>query len=133
MQIAGRGSATPNHFVNEGRIKIESLSQVVAKRIVSFEQGDGSHGDLIVRMPQLFPEAPEDYYEPHEIVGSGIERSFYVCGVDSVQALQLTMEMIGSEVQALSSTRQAKISSIEESGVLETGWKLLDRCGKRPS
>jgi hypothetical protein len=60
--------------------------------------------DVRVRLgtPRPFSDAPHgDYYCPYQIVGLGTEKVRYVGGVDALQALELAMHILPTELDAL--------------------------------
>ena len=60
--------------------------------------------DVSVRLgiPQPIPGAPYgDYYCPYQIVGVGNEKVRYAGGVDAVQALELALHILPTELDAL--------------------------------
>jgi hypothetical protein len=60
--------------------------------------------DVRVRLgtPQPFPDAAYgDYYCPYQIVGVGSEKVRYAGGVDAVQALELALHNLPTELDAL--------------------------------
>jgi hypothetical protein len=79
---------------------LENLGQVIAIR--EFEAIDGSALTRKVRVsigkPEEFPEGP-GYYCPFQLSGLGSENIKYAVGIDSVQALQLVMVMIGATLE----------------------------------
>jgi uncharacterized protein DUF6968 len=79
---------------------LEGLGQVIAIR--EFGTIDGTASTRRVRVligkPELFPEGP-GYYCPFQISGAGSEDIKYAVGIDSVQALQLAMVMIGATLE----------------------------------
>src|SRR6266705_4998389 len=84
-------------------MEIENVGEVIATRILHLQEADGSERTITVRIgrPQSFPEPPDDYFVPYQIVGIGAERVCFAAGVDAVQALQLVMPMIGADLMAL--------------------------------
>jgi Domain of unknown function (DUF6968) len=79
---------------------LESVGQIIAIR--EFGAIDGSSLTSKVRVligkPEEFPEGP-GYYCPFQISGVGPEDIKYAVGIDSVQALQLVMVMIGATLE----------------------------------
>jgi hypothetical protein len=87
--------------------------EVIATRTLQIEVPDGSTRNITVRIgrPQAFPDPPDDWFVPYEIIGipAGLaerahitkSRVGYAGGVDTIQALQLVMIIIGAELTAL--------------------------------
>jgi len=84
-------------------VKRFDANNVIAGRILYLTKPDGSESEVRVSvgMPQPFEDL-RDYWVPYRISGSGIEKEFYAGGIDEIQALQLALVSIGSELQALS-------------------------------
>ncbi len=61
---------------------------------------------VVIGRPEKFPDG-EDYYCPYQIVGIGSERVKYAGGIDAVQALQLALKKIGTDLYT-SQEAQAK-------------------------
>lgn len=76
-------------------MNLTDIGSVIAAREFALSTG----GSVVVRigMPEKFPDSP-DYYCPYEISGGGERRVRYASGIDSVQALQLALSMIGSDL-----------------------------------
>jgi hypothetical protein len=79
---------------------LESLGEIIAVR--EFQAVDGSAFKPKVKVsigkPEQFPEGP-GYYCPFQISGAGSDDVKYAVGIDSVQALQLVMVMIGATLE----------------------------------
>ena len=77
------------------------LGEVIAVR--KFSHVGAPDREVVVRLgkPQRTPGEP-DFYCPYQILGLGSEDVHGICGVDAFQALQLTIEFIGLELERLS-------------------------------
>jgi Domain of unknown function (DUF6968) len=78
------------------------LGPVIAERRLRVK----GHPDLDVRIrigtPSPFADAPYgDYYCPYQIIGLGSERVRHAGGVDAVQALELAIHVLPTELDAL--------------------------------
>ena len=84
-------------------MKIEDVGEIIAVRVLEYvEQGkEKSSVEVAIGKPRQFPEST-DYYVPYRIKGAGIEKLWYAGGVDAVQALQLVMLGIGSDLLVIS-------------------------------
>jgi hypothetical protein len=84
-------------------MQLEDVGDVIATRILYMEEANESQRTITVRIgrPQPFPEPPDDYFVPYQIVGIGSEKVHYAAGIDAVQALQLVMRMIGDDMAAM--------------------------------
>jgi hypothetical protein len=75
-------------------VKIDSIGQVLCGR--EFDVRDGRAVSVIMGMPQQFPDGQDDYFCPFRIIGMGDEQIRYGVGVDALQAVWLTLQMIGA-------------------------------------
>jgi hypothetical protein len=78
------------------------LGEVIAVRQLRF--ASARDREVLVRLgrPQQTPGAA-DFCCPYQILGLGSGNVRGMCGVDAFQALQLTIEFIGLELERLSS------------------------------
>jgi hypothetical protein len=60
-------------------------------------QVKGKKAMVVIGKPEKFSEG-DDYYCPYQIVGLGNELVRYAGGADAVQALELALKMIGSDL-----------------------------------
>ncbi len=70
------------------------LGTIIATR--TFELGTDKIV-VLIGIPQKFPDGP-DYYCPYQINGIGSEKVRYAGGVDSIQALQLCLNLISYDL-----------------------------------
>jgi hypothetical protein len=82
-------------------MKVE-LGTIIAERHLRVS----GHPELDVRVrmgaPRPLPDAPYgDYYCPYQIVGVGTEKVRYAGGVDAIQALELALHILPTELDAL--------------------------------
>jgi len=73
-------------------MKLDSVGQALGNRILDLK--DGRAANVIIGMPQRFPDGNDDFFCPFQIVGMGDERIRYAGGVDALQAVWLTLTMI---------------------------------------
>ena len=93
------------------------LGEIIAVRKFSCE---GSEKEIIVRLgkPQQTPGEAE-FCCPYQILGLGSGDVHGICGVDAFQALQLTMEFIGFELERLSRVEGVRLCwDADDSGSL---------------
>ncbi len=74
------------------------LGTVIARREFEFESADGESTQVVVKIgaPVPHPEYESTYCCPYEIDGPRKTRLRYQAGVDSMQALLLTLQIISS-------------------------------------
>jgi hypothetical protein len=76
-------------------MKLNDVGAVIATRELSLLAG--KKVTVLIGKPEKFSGA-EDYYCPYQILGLGSERVRYAGGIDAVQALELTLKMIGTDL-----------------------------------
>jgi hypothetical protein len=83
-----------------GVFDIKEISQVIAERRLYLEDQPESSIRILLGKPQRVPSPSNKDFVlcPYQILGIGDEKVRSAGGVDEVQALQLAMEMIGSEL-----------------------------------
>jgi len=79
---------------------MQTLGTVIAIRILTIEHDDKDCEILVeIGCPVPFPDG-RDYYCPYRITGLGDGKIRGAGGIDAVQALFLTMQMIGVDLAA---------------------------------
>ncbi len=76
-------------------LKLKSVGQIIAKR--ELDLADGGKVQITIGMPQAFPEGAS-FYCPYQIEGLRIQGVRYAGGIDAVQALQLAMNCIATDL-----------------------------------
>jgi len=72
-----------------------NLGEVIAERALTFTRADGSTEAVTVRIGKpAVGTSPDEWRCPYQIVGLGRVRTFALSGVDSMQALLLTLQVI---------------------------------------
>ncbi|MGH9804248.1 MAG: DUF6968 family protein [Candidatus Acidiferrales bacterium] len=81
---------------------LKDVGEVIAvRKLHVVEEGKGSREiEVKIGKPVPYP-FEDDYYCPFQVVGVGSERVRYAVGIDAVQALQLVMVALGSELYCL--------------------------------
>ena len=81
------------------------LGQVIAERRLRLSDSPGREVWVRLGLPRPFPDAPfGDYYCPYQIVGIGDERVRHAGGVDGLQALELALLVLPTELNVLRRT-----------------------------
>jgi hypothetical protein len=83
-------------------MKLENIGEVIASRKLTLAQEGEPSSEVLVLLgkPQQTP-GYDDFYCPYQITGAGLNRVWYSCGIDTMQALQLAMEILQVEVDLL--------------------------------
>jgi len=79
---------------------IEKIDEIIATRSLYLEGAPDIAIQVVLGKPQSVPGSPDDDLMlcPYQILGIGDQKVRCAGGVDAFQALQLAMEMIGSEL-----------------------------------
>jgi hypothetical protein len=83
-------------------VKLENIGEVIATRSLTMLRDEGAPSEVLVLLgkPQKLPDH-SDYYCPYQIKGAGDEKVRYMCGIDTFQALQLALSILGVELEVL--------------------------------
>lgn len=76
---------------------INDLGDVVTNRSLSIIGDAVKTIEIKIGKPQKL-EDHSDYYCPYQIIGMGNDRIKYAIGIDGIQALQLTLSRIGTDL-----------------------------------
>jgi len=89
------------HFIGVLNMEVIELGTLIAQRELELIDEGGTKSTIVVRigMPKKFTDS-SDFYAPYMICGIGGEEVWYAAGIDAVQALQLSLKMIGAELNA---------------------------------
>jgi hypothetical protein len=96
-------------------MKIESIGPVLCGRELTLR--DGHPVGVIMGMPQRFPDGHDDYFCPFQIIGIGNDKVRYGVGVDAVQAVWLTLQMIGARLHTSSEAKSGALSWLGQSNL----------------
>jgi hypothetical protein len=96
-------------------VKIDSIGQVLCGR--DFDVRDGRAVSVIMGMPQQFPDGQDDYFCPFRIIGMGDEQIRYGVGVDALQAVWLTLQMIGARLYTSPEAKSGALSWLGQSNL----------------
>jgi hypothetical protein len=107
-------------------MKLNDVGVVIARRELAL--AGGQRVTVIVGKPEPFPDTP-DFYCPYQILGLGPERVRYAGGVDGVQALELTLKMIGAD---LYTSNEAKAKELTWMGSANLGFPVPDSIKDLP-
>jgi hypothetical protein len=78
-------------------VKFDNVGVVIASRKLALDGEDKV--TVLIGKPEKCPDE-DDYYCPYQIVGVGSARVRLAIGVDTTQALQLALKMIGADLHA---------------------------------
>jgi hypothetical protein len=100
-------------------MKLENIGEVIAARMLTLAQQEGPPSEVLVLLgkPQKTPGF-DDFYCPCQITGAGVERLWYTCGIDTMQALQLSLRSLNAEIEVLNKKVDGRLRWNED----EEGW-----------
>jgi hypothetical protein len=101
-------------------LKLTSVGQVIATR--ELDIADGSKVLVTIGIPQPFPELTS-FYCPYQIDGLGKRHVRYAGGVDAVQALELAMKCIATDLYTSDAFKSDKLRHL---GMRNLGFPYLD-------
>ncbi|KQQ83698.1 hypothetical protein ASF73_16885 [Xanthomonas sp. Leaf131] len=78
-----------------------SLGPIIAKRDFMFIRADGSREAVTLSIGAPFSGGGDDWVCPYLIKGDSFQRFFRMFGVDSMQALMLTLNILQDEMDTL--------------------------------
>jgi hypothetical protein len=93
----------------------QSLGEVIAERDVILTRSNGATETLKVRIGKpVRGDHPEEWRCPYQIEGLGRVRTVAMSGVDSVQALLLTIQVILPELDHIAKRENGTCSWLED-------------------
>ena len=83
-------------------MELKSVGEVVARRDLYILNDEEPNQDVVVLIgkPQSIPDL-RDFYCPYQILGAGESKVRYAGGVDAVQAIQLALKAIETDLATL--------------------------------
>ena len=109
-----------------------ALGEVIAERAVTFTRADGSAEVVTVRVGKpVVCDVPDEWRCPYQIDGFSGVKTFRMIGVDSVQALLLTLQTILPELQYLAEREGAVFSWLEAANAGFPDYQLSPAYRKR--
>jgi len=76
-------------------MELTNIGIAIASRDLTLD--DKETVSILIGKPEILPGS-DDWYCPHQAVGIGSGKVRYAIGVDSVQALVLSLSMLGAEL-----------------------------------
>ncbi len=97
--------------------EIKEIRDVVACRELVFISSDGKMENVLVKigMPYEYNEQ-KDWCCPYELVSESHRRLYGMIGIDSLQALELTMKTIKTEIEFWEKSKDGKFHFLDEEG-----------------
>lgn len=97
--------------------EIKDIGTIIASREMEFihENGEKEKAFLKVGMPFEYGEG-YDWCCPYEISTESSKKLFGMFGIDALQSLELTMKILGVEVECWEKSKKGKFRFLEEEG-----------------
>jgi len=91
-------------------VKLESVGEVIATRTLLLLRDNTAALEVLVLLgkPQAGPDH-QYFYCPYQVKGVGEEKMKSVYGIDAFQALQLTLSILGVELEVLNKELGGKL------------------------
>jgi hypothetical protein len=97
---------------------LNDVGEIIARRKLYLADDKEKKIVVLIGKPNIFPDS-SDYFCPFQVIGLGSEEVKYAGGFDAVQAIQLAIRMIGSELLAMNKSLNGKLRwDASESGDL---------------
>jgi hypothetical protein len=93
--------------VHNHGMRLDTIGEVIATRKLYLV--DELSREIVVKIGKPQPSEHNDYRCPIQVTGIGEECVYGIVGADSVQALELAMRFLGSELQRLNTQHQGRI------------------------
>lgn len=91
------------------------LGEVIAERVLRLTHPDGAIETVAVRIGKPFPvDGSHEWRCSYQIEGMGRTKTFAISGIDSVQALLLTLQTIVSELEHIAQREGGVFSWLED-------------------
>ena len=91
----------------------DALGQVIATRVLIVDDQPGIHIVISLGQPRKGDTEQGDYICPYQINGVGLAKVKYAVGMDTLQAIQFAIDMIGADVSAINRKLGGKLSWLE--------------------
>ena len=88
-------------------MRLDTIGEVIATRQLNVV--DEPNTEIVVKIGKPQPTGHNDYCCPIQVTGIGKEYVHGIVGIDSVQAIELAMRFLGSELQHLNTQHQGRI------------------------
>ncbi|MEE9396910.1 MAG: hypothetical protein V3V31_07845 [Methylococcales bacterium] len=98
-------------------LEIKSLGEIIAIREMEFITNDGKKEKAFIKIGKPYEHSKElDWCCPYELSTESHKKLFGMVGIDSIQALELTMKTISVEIEYWEKTKKGKFHFLDEEG-----------------
>ena len=96
---------------------IKDVGEVIAIREMEFVSDDGRKEKAFIKVGKPFEHSKElDWCCPYELSTKSRKKVFGMIGIDSLQALELTMKTLSVEIEHWEKSRKGKFYFLDEEG-----------------
>ncbi len=97
--------------------EVNEIGHVIATRHLVFVGDDGSKEDVFVKIGKPYEiNDQKDCCCPYEILSKSHNKLYGMIGIDTVQALELTLKTIKPELEYLERKNKGKLHFLDEEG-----------------
>ncbi|MEN8166702.1 MAG: hypothetical protein ABFR65_04390 [Pseudomonadota bacterium] len=98
-------------------LDIKSVGEVIAIREMEFIYSDGRKEKAFLKIGKPFEHSKElDWCCPYELSTKSHKKVFGMIGIDSLQALGLTMKILRVEIEHWEKSKKGKFHFLDEEG-----------------
>jgi len=98
-------------------LDIKDVGEVIAIRGMEFVSDDGRKEKAFIKVGKPFEHSKElDWCCPYELSTESRKKVFGMIGIDSLQALELTMKTLSVEIEHWEKSRKGKFYFLDEEG-----------------
>ena len=98
-------------------LEIKSLGEIIAIREMEFITNDGKKEKAFIKIGKPYEHSKElDWCCPYELSTANHKKLFGMIGIDSIQALELTMKTLTVEIEYWEKTKKGKFHFLDEEG-----------------
>jgi hypothetical protein len=92
------------------------IQQVIAERLMSFVRNTGEREAATLRVGLPYKVGEGEWICPYELRTDSTRRAFGAHGIDALQALELAMKILGTEVEHWERSQHGKFHFLDEEG-----------------
>jgi len=99
--------------------KIRDIGEVIAVREMSFVYDDGRKERAFLKVGKPFENDGDlDWCCPYELSTESHKKVFGMIGIDSLQAIELTMKTLSAEIKHWENSKKGRFLFLDEEGAL---------------
>ena len=95
---------------------IKEIKETIASRTLEFVDSEGGKETVVLKVGMPFEQEEESWCCPYELSSESYVKRFGMVGIDSVQALELTMKTLNVEIEYWERSKKGKFYFLGELG-----------------